>query len=207
MRRTIGIAFHRDRRNGYDGTGRKTVFETIELRIPLREAEAPAVIVDDDLDMVGIVEGRSASVEGGVIEGPFRRGKLPDQLCEVPAIPVVTGTATLGGEVILVPPGKLRLRRQRHAVEFLASDQIAADGHQGLAAFRPERRDDVCRPRSPIEAGQDRSLDVERIHESDEVRRECRLLAVAWRPGRAEACRPIPPQMRNYDAVASRGED
>jgi len=42
---------------------------------------------------------------------------------------------------------------------FPAAHQITTRGDHGLAALRPERRDDVGRPRSPIKTGEGRLLD------------------------------------------------
>ena len=96
---------------------------------------------------------------------------------------LVAGPAAFGREVELVPPFELGLGRQRHLAGFLAADQIAAHGHHGLAALRPERRDDVGRPRAPVEAGDDGLLDPEGIHQGDGVERERRLA------GRCGTCR------------------
>ena len=45
----------------------------------VRQAEAPAVIVDRDADVIRVVEGGGAALERGVVEVPFRRGGAPDQ--------------------------------------------------------------------------------------------------------------------------------
>ena len=68
--------------------------------------------------MVRIVERRGAAIEGGVVEVPLRRGELPDQPGEIAPVLVVARAAALGGEIVLVPPLQLGLRRQRHPVGF-----------------------------------------------------------------------------------------
>jgi hypothetical protein len=88
--------------------------------------------MDDDGDVVGIVERRGGAIEGGVIEGPFRRRDLPDQLAEVAPVLGIPGRAALGGEVVLVPPLPLRDRRQRRLVGGRAADRIAADRDQRI---------------------------------------------------------------------------
>ncbi len=40
--------------------------------LTIDQAEAPAVVVDGDIDVVGIVEGLSATLKGGVVESPLR---------------------------------------------------------------------------------------------------------------------------------------
>jgi len=59
--------------------------------------------------------------------------------------------------------GQIDLRRQGHLAGFLVADQIAADRDERSAALGPERGDDVGRPRSPVEARNDRLLDLERV--------------------------------------------
>ena len=89
-------------------------------------------------------------------------------------------------------------------VGFGVADQITAHGDHGLAAFRPERRDDVRRPRSPIVTGDDRLLDLERIHQGDDIDGDDRLLAIAERFTRKKARRAIAAQIRDDHPVARR---
>ncbi|MCY1291475.1 hypothetical protein D9M70_406620 [compost metagenome] len=110
MRSAVGIALERDGRNGNGRERSELLFETVILRFALGEAEAPAVIVDRDVDMVGVFECLGTLIEGGIVEIPLGRGKLPDQPGELLVVLLVAGIPTLGGEVELVPPGKLSLR-------------------------------------------------------------------------------------------------
>ena len=50
---------------------------------PSARPEPPAVVVDHDLDVVGVVERRRAAVERGLVEVPPRRRGSPDQLREL----------------------------------------------------------------------------------------------------------------------------
>src|SRR5207249_4702365 len=125
--------------------------------------------------------------KGGVVEVPLRRGDPPDELCEVVPVPVITGAAALGGEVVLVPPLELGRRRQRQLAGRLAADQIAAHRDECPAALGPERSDDARGARSPVEAGDLRMLDPERIEQIDGIASDRRLLAVAKRSVREEA--------------------
>src|ERR1700759_1560572 len=113
MRRAVGVAFHGDGWYGDDGRLRELLLEFVELRIAFGKCLPPAIIVDDDRDMVGIVEGRRAAGEGGVVEMPLRRGELPDQPVELVAVLLIAGAAALGGEIELVPPLQFRAWRQR----------------------------------------------------------------------------------------------
>ena len=134
----------------------------------------------------------------------FGEASLPDELRELVPVFVVARAAALGGEIELVPPFELGLRRQRHLAGFLAADQIAAHGDHGLAALRPERRDDVGGPRAPIEAGEDRLLDLESIHQGDDVDGERRRLAIAERLARKKTRRAVAAQIRDDHPVARR---
>ena len=77
--------------------------------LAVREPESPAVVVDHDRDVIRVVEGRRAAIEGGVVELPLRRGGPPDQLGELAPVPVVAEPAAFCGEVVLVPPLELCL--------------------------------------------------------------------------------------------------
>src|SRR5204863_9513061 len=134
---------------------------------------------DHDADMIRIVEGRGAALEGGIIEVPVWRSELPDELRKVVPVLLVAGPAAFRGKVILVPPLEFSLRWQRYLAGLLAADQIPAHGDEGLAAFRPERRDDAGRPRSPIKTAEYRLLDPKCIHQSNDVDSDHRLLAIA----------------------------
>src|SRR5690349_10426972 len=105
--------------------------------------------------MISIVERGCASLEGCVVEAPFRRGKLPDELREFAPIFVIAGAAALCREVKLVPPLQLGVRRERRLPALLAPDQITAHRNKRLAALWPEHGDNVASSRSPIETGDD----------------------------------------------------
>src|SRR3954467_4930942 len=103
--------------------------------------------------MVRIIESGRAAGERFIIEFPFGRSNLPNQLREfVPVLGVAIPPA-LRGEIELVPPLEFGFWRQWHLAGFLVADQIATDGDKGLHALWPERRDNVRRASAPIEAG------------------------------------------------------
>ena len=100
----IGISFkrnggHRDRR----GAG-EALFKLVVLSLALRQAEPPAVIVDDDPDMIGVVEGNCATLERGIVEIPPWGRQLPNEPGESPSIFLIARAAAFGGKMILVPP-------------------------------------------------------------------------------------------------------
>src|SRR5262249_30718785 len=143
---------------------------------------------------IGIIESRGAAIERGVVEVPLWRGDLPDELGKIAPVFVVAGAAAFRREIILVPPLQLGFWRQGRLAGLLAADQISADGNQSLAALRPERGDDAGGARAPIVTGERRLLDLERIHQGDDVDSHHRLLTVAWRIVRQEARRSIAAQ-------------
>jgi hypothetical protein len=134
--------------------------------------------MDHDADIVRVVEGRCGAIKRGIIEVPLRRIDLPDELRKFALVCVVARPAAFGGKIILVLPSVLHLWRQRQLIAFTVVDQIAIHRDHGLAALRPERRDDVGRPRSPIIPGEDRLLDLEHIHQSDDIESDHRLLGI-----------------------------
>src|SRR5580658_9230957 len=119
--------------------------------------------------MVRIVEGCCAAIERGVIEVPLRRSQLPDELRKIVPVFVITCAPSFCRKIKLVPPLELGVWWQRRLPGFLAADQIAADRNDSLAAFRPKHRHDVSGPRAPIEASDDRFVDLEGIHKIDDV--------------------------------------
>ncbi len=66
----------------------------------------------------------------------------------------------------------------------------------------PDRRDDVGRARAPIKTGQDRPLDLERIHQSDDIESDHRLLAIAEGVTGKKARRAIAAQIGDDHPVA-----
>src|SRR5215831_5349937 len=134
--------------------------------------------MDNYVDVIRVVEGYGGAIERCVIEVPFRRGSLPDELVESAPVLAVAETTAFCGKIILVPPAPFDLWRQRLQVRLEISDQIAAHRDERLAAVRPERRDDIGRPCSPIKTGDDCLLDLQSIHQCDNVDSNCRLLGV-----------------------------
>src|SRR5882762_22673 len=153
--------------------------------------------MDDYADVIRIVEGRRGAIERSIIEVPFRRSALPDELVEVVPIFGVPERAPLRRKVILVPPPQFSRWRQRLQVCLEVGDQITAHDDERLATFRPERRDDGGRPCSPIEPGNDCLLDLESIHQSDDIESNGRLLSIPERFTREKARRAIAAQIRN----------
>src|SRR5262249_28759296 len=147
--------------NGDDRALREPLLEFVVFRLTLSYANPPTVIVNDDVDVIRVVEGRRAAIEGGAIEPPLGRSELPDQLRKLTSVFFVAGTAALSGEIELVPPLVLGRRRQRESAGFLVTDQVTAHRDHGVAALRPKRCEDVGVACSPIEAGEDRLLDLE----------------------------------------------
>src|SRR3569833_542476 len=105
------------------------------------KAETPAVVVNHDGNVIRIIESLGAALEGRVVEMPFRGCDLPDQPRKFPPVLVIAFLATLGREIELIPPLKLRLRQQRHLAGLLAANEIAAHRDHRLAALGPQRRD------------------------------------------------------------------
>src|SRR3954451_14042845 len=79
----IGVALQGDGGHGDGGTRGQPPLQIGVLRIAVSQAEPPAVIVDDNSDMIWVVEGRRAALERRIVEVPPGRGELPDELVEV----------------------------------------------------------------------------------------------------------------------------
>jgi hypothetical protein len=96
---------------------------------------------------------------------------------------------------------QLRRGRQGHLIGLTAADQIPADGNQSLAAFGPEGRHDVGRPRSPIKPRDDRLVDLERVQKRDGIDSQCRRLTIPDRVAREKARRAIAAQIGHEHPV------
>lgn len=62
-----------DRRHGYHRTFGEPFFQIVIFRFAFRESESPAIVMDDESDIVRVVERRRCAVKRGVIEVPLRR--------------------------------------------------------------------------------------------------------------------------------------
>ena len=105
------------------------------------------------IDMIRVVEGRCTAIECSIVEVPFRRSELSDEFRKIVPVFVIAVPAAFRRKVKLVPPHELSLRRQRNLTGFLIADQIATDGDERFAAFRPEGSHDIGSPRSQSKTG------------------------------------------------------
>ena len=150
MGRSIGVAFECDRGYRNDGALGKPFFQLVIFGLAFNQSEPPTIVVDHDGDVIRIVKGCRRTSKRGLIERPFRRCELPNELRKVTAVFVVAGPAAFRSKIVLVPPQELRAWRQRHLSSLLVADEITADSDESLAAFRPQCRDDVRGSRTPI---------------------------------------------------------
>jgi hypothetical protein len=112
-------------------------FHIVIFWLARSQAKSPAIIVGDNTHMIRIVERLRSSIEGVIIEVPFGRGGLPNQLCKIMPIFLIPGTTTFGCQIILIPPLQLSLGRQRYLPGLLATDQIPTHGDQSFTTLRP----------------------------------------------------------------------
>src|SRR5580698_1572925 len=156
--------------------------------------------------MVGVLEGRCSAVVSGIVEIPLWRRLMPNELIELVEVFRIAGLADWGGEIVLVPKQERRLGWRWNLVALRAADQIAAYGNDCLAAFRPEHSQDVSRARAPVKAGNDSCLDLESVHQSDDVESDGRLLGVPHRFAGEKARRTVAPQIGDDYPVACRSQ-
>ena len=72
MGSAVGVTFEGDRGYGDAGEVSELLFQGVVARLAVGRAEPPAVVVDHDGGMIGIVEGRRAPLERRVVEVPSR---------------------------------------------------------------------------------------------------------------------------------------
>src|SRR5215510_11681727 len=124
--RAIGVTFKCDGGHGDDRTFGKPLFKLVILPLAFSQANSPAVIMDDDTDMIRVIEGRRATFKGGVLEVPFRRSELPNELVKFSPVFFVACAAAVRRKIKLVPPFELCLWWHRSLIGFRITDQIAA---------------------------------------------------------------------------------
>src|SRR5579862_2352076 len=103
----IGITFHGNGRHCDEWACGKALFQVQVSVLPFRQPETPAVIMDHDVHMIGIIEGSRTLIKRSVVKIPFWGGGLPDELCKIVCVFFIAGLTTLCGKIILVPPLKL----------------------------------------------------------------------------------------------------
>src|SRR5437868_11374713 len=78
-----------------------------------------------------------------------------------------------------IPPLELSLWRQRHLAGLLSTNQVATHGNHGLAAFGPEHRHDIGGAGAPITPADNGLLDLEGVHQRDDIHSNRRRLTTA----------------------------
>jgi hypothetical protein len=114
--RAVGVTFKCDSWHADHWSFGKTLLKIVVLCLAFGQSESPAVVVDDDLNVIWVVEGRGAAIERRVIEVPLWRSESPDELVEIVPIFFVAELATFRCEIKLIPPFEFGLRRQRRLI-------------------------------------------------------------------------------------------
>jgi hypothetical protein len=72
MGRSVGIALEADRGDRDGGQCCQLLFPSRPSGIPHAQAEAPSIVVNDDIDMIRVIESRGRPSGGRFVEGPSR---------------------------------------------------------------------------------------------------------------------------------------
>src|ERR1700730_6057228 len=113
--------------------------------------------------MIGLIERRCRAIVRRIVEVPFWRGELPNELVKSVPIFVVAAPTALCRKIVLIPPSQFSLWRQWQLLSLQVRYDVATDGDESFTAFRPNSRYDVCCSRSPIITRKDRLFNLERI--------------------------------------------
>lgn len=92
-------------------------------------------------------------------------------------------------------------------LRLAVGDEVTAGGDKGLDALGPQGGDDVGGARAPVEAGEDGLVDLEGVHQGDDVERDGGLLRGAGSVPGQEAGAAVSAQVGNDDAVTLVGEE
>lgn len=92
-------------------------------------------------------------------------------------------------------------------LRLAVGDEVTAGGDKGLDALGPQGGDDVGGARAPVEAGEDGLVDLEGVHQGDDVERDGGLLRGAGSVPGQEAGAAVAAQVGNDDAVTLVGEE
>src|SRR5258708_40343613 len=104
--------------------------------------------------MVRVIKSRGSPVKCGVIKVPFRGSILPDEFVKIMPVYLIAGPAMFCSKIILIPPSPFHFRREWLFIAFQVVDQVSTYRNERPAAFRPKRRDDAGRTRSPFKTAQ-----------------------------------------------------
>src|SRR5215472_5153331 len=104
MRGSVGIPFKGDGRHRDDRARGKAPFQVVIFTLAFSEAQPPSIVMDDNVDMNRVIEGRSGAIECRIVEVPLGRSELPNELGKVVPVFFVAGPAALRGKIELVPP-------------------------------------------------------------------------------------------------------
>jgi hypothetical protein len=129
--RPVGIPCQGDGGHGDDRPLGQPLFQSVVWRLAFGQAEAPAVVMDHDADVIRMVEGRRGTLERGRIDGPPRRGEPPDALGELVPVVLVQGA---GLDLLQGAEGRVRPRFDRGQTAGVASRDCAF-----AAPIRPSR--------------------------------------------------------------------
>ena len=68
----VGVTLERDGGHGDDRTFRELFLRLAVSSFAVGESQSLAIVVNRDRDVIRVLEGRDAAIEGGIVEGPFR---------------------------------------------------------------------------------------------------------------------------------------
>jgi hypothetical protein len=69
------------------------LFQVVIFPLAVGHAKPPAIVVHDDVNVVGVVEGRCCAVERSIVEIPLWRSLVPDEFIELVEVFRIAGLA------------------------------------------------------------------------------------------------------------------
>ncbi len=111
MGRAICVSFEGDGWLANGWTLSKQIFEMTAFRLAFNQSPPPAIVVNNDCDVIGIVERDCGAIKCRIMETPLWRSELPDEPREVAPAFFVAGPTVFRSEVVLLRPSELGPRR------------------------------------------------------------------------------------------------
>ncbi len=100
---TICVPVQRDRRHRNGRLRGESLLKLLIHGIADSKSKAMAIGMNDDLHIIGVVEGAGVLIERCLVKVPGGRIASPENLCNLTSVSRQSGASALGLEIVLIP--------------------------------------------------------------------------------------------------------